>query len=81
MSFTTKKYTRPLLRSELSKVNTNNFVSLKTLASAISPRTGTKSAKIAALRSFVKAFHSNVNAVFVDSAKGNKQYLLRLLKY
>ena len=78
MTFTTKKYTRPLLRKELKKLKTENFYSLKTLAAAISPRTGTKSAKIAALRNHVGT--TTLRNVFSYASYLTKEELLRALK-
>lgn len=78
MAFTTKKYTRPLLVKELKKVKVDSFFSLKTLAQAISPRTGTKSAKIAALRSYVGA--RNLSALFQIPSVFTKEEMLKSLK-
>lgn len=78
MAFTTKKYTRPLLRKELSKVKVNNFYSLNTLAQVISPRTGTKSAKVAALRKLVGT--TRLREAFTYTSFITKQELLNALK-
>lgn len=78
MAFTTKKYTRPLLYKELRKVKTNNFYSLATLAETISPRTGTKSAKVAALRKLVGT--TRLREAFTYVSFITKQELLAALK-
>lgn len=77
--FTTKKYTRPLLRKELKRVNVKHFHGgLKTLAAKISPRAGTNSAKIAALRAHVGA--RNLNAILRNVSFAAKDALLEALK-
>ena len=76
--FTTKKYTRPVLRKELKRLNTKHFAGLKTLAAKISPRAGTKSAKVAALRAHVGA--SNLNAILRNVSFAAKDALLEALK-
>ena len=79
MSFTTKKYTRPVLINELRKINARNYSNLNTFASTFSPRAGVKSAKLSALKSLVgstklKYIFNNSNGV---SAKTT---LISLLK-
>ena len=79
MAFVTKKYTRPVLQTELKKVSASSFTSLKVLASVISPRAGTRSAKIAALRSIVSS--SLLSSAFIlNDGKSNKTFLLNLLR-
>ena len=53
MSFSTKKYTRPVLVNNLKKIKPENFASIDSLAKALSPRAGRKSAQFAALRNYV----------------------------
>lgn len=77
--FTTKKYTRPLLYKELKRLNAKHFVSLKTLATKISPRAGTNSAKVAALRTYVGA--GRLNAILRNVSFAAKDQLLSELKY
>lgn len=79
MSFTTKKYTRPLLAKELRKVNVNNFTNVSTFANAFSPRAGSRSAKFAALKSVVGV--NNLRDVF-RYAEGSdaKSILLTLVR-
>ena len=59
MGFSTHKYTRPVLVSELKRLNATKFSDVATLANAISPRSGKKSAKFAALKKYV-----NLNKMF-----------------
>ena len=66
MSFSTHKYTRPVLVAELKKLSAKSFTDSNTLANAISPRAGRKSAKFAALRRFVnlnKLLNNGVGAI------------------
>ena len=63
MSFNTNKYTRPVLVAELRKVSSSSFSSVSALAKAISPRAGTKSAKIAALKQFVANEGTSLNTI------------------
>lgn len=65
MSFTTKKYTRPLLVSELKALKPSAFKSVRSLALALSPRSGMKSAKFNALNNFV----SGVGYVMLQTNK------------
>lgn len=53
IKFTTKKYTLVSLIGELQTVPTTKFNSLSTLARTISPRSGVKSAKVAAINKFL----------------------------
>lgn len=80
MSFTTKKYTRPVLLSSLTSLNAKNFSSLESFVSTFSPRAGLKSAKVYALKSAVGS--RNFNALFKNGTNGksNKQMLITLLK-
>lgn len=78
MAFTTKKYTRPLLRKELKALNVRHYTGLKGLAAKLSPRTGTKSAKIAALRNYVGA--GRLNAILRNVSFVAKEELLKALK-
>ena len=76
MKFTTKKYTRPVLVSEIKKLNNDAFTSATALAYALSPRVGNKGAKFAALRRAV-----NLNSVFAGNYSGStKQFLIKMLK-
>lgn len=54
MSFSTKKYTRPVLLNNLRKLKSSDFSSVSALASALSPRAGRKSAQFAALNNYVR---------------------------
>lgn len=75
--FTTKKYTRPLLASELKKVSPKYFTNISTLAAVVSPRAGTKSAKINALYAFLGGKNST-NKIFNshNSTRAIKSVLL-----
>jgi hypothetical protein len=74
--FSTKKYTRPFIISNIKNLPTSAFVDTDTLARALSPRAGRRSAQFAALKKFV-----NLNKVFDSgSAKTVKQNLLRALR-
>ena len=53
MSFVTKKYTRPLLIKEVKKLSVVHFWNFQTLTNALSPRVGSKSAKVNALTSLL----------------------------
>lgn len=64
--FSTKKYTINLLISEVSSLTPSSFSSVKTLTSALSPRTGATSAKVAALNSFL-----NGNLTRIVNGTGN----------
>ena len=78
-NFSTKKYTRPVLAKELRKLGVNNFSSFNTLATALSPRVGLRSAKVAALKSVVGV--SNLRDVF-KYAEGSdaKSILISLVR-
>lgn len=80
MSFTTKKYTRPVLLSSLNSINARNYSSLSSFVSSFSPRAGTKSAKLSALKSVVGS--RTFNTLFKSSSTGtiNKQTLINLVK-
>lgn len=80
MSFTTKKYTINLLLNEVSSLNNSQLSSVRSLAKALSPRAGTNSAKLNALKSYVSG---SLNSVL--SGSGSAQSLgktprTRLLK-
>lgn len=77
--FTTKKYTRPVLRKELRKVKTIDFYNMETLANAISPRAGTDSAKMEALRNFVGSDRT-FRKLFSLTSHVTKEQLLTYLK-
>jgi len=77
MAFSTKKYTRPVLLAELRRVNVNNFTSLRQLATIISPRAGTRSAKISTLRQLT---NGKLNKLFGPSAKVAKSNILFLVE-
>lgn len=81
MSFTTKKYTRPVLTKAVRKINANNFTNLKTFVNTLSPRAGSRSAQVAALRGVLRQYGLTLNLVFLEG-KGsyNKENLLKLLK-
>lgn len=80
MKFTTNKYTRPVLLSNLRSINANSYSSLSSFASALSPRAGVKSAQMSALKSVVGA--KNLNTIFNTSSNGTvvKQTLISLIK-
>ena len=82
-SFNTNKYTRPVLTAEIRQLNTASFVSISTLAKAISPRAGVKSAKISALREFTKAHSSySLTSMFKNNTANQvKVILLNALQY
>ena len=82
MAFTTKKYTRPVLLTELRRVNVNNFNSLSSLARALSPRAGLRSAKVAALRSVVNETGLTLSTVFSGNVSPSfaKKTLLNLVR-
>lgn len=77
MTFTTKKYTRPALRKAVRSVNVSNFTSYSNFVNALSPRAGSKSAQVAALRG---ALPVSLKTAFSGSAKSNKSFLLSILK-
>jgi hypothetical protein len=81
MSFNTNKYTRPVLVAELRKLNGNSFLSVSALAKAISPRAGTKSAKIAALKQFSSSKGVAFNSLFKTTYSGStvKKQILSIL--
>lgn len=60
--FSTNAYTRTVLVNNLNKLPTEAFKSAKVLASALSPRAGSKSAQFFSLRKFV-----NLNRIFRTS--------------
>lgn len=75
MSFNTNKYTRPVLVNEIKKLNSSAFANVNSLADALSPRVGRKSAKFAALKRAV-----NLNQMFAGQYKGTvKQFILKSL--
>lgn len=74
--FTTKKYTRPVLLSELRKLGADKFVSYNEFVTAFSPRAGKRSAKLAALKDLV----GNTNLRTALNFKGGKQALITLVK-
>jgi len=79
--FSTKKYTRPVIARNIRKLSSDAFLNANTLADALSPRAGRRSAQFAALRNFV-----NLNKIFgsdtttVAPTKTIKQNLLRALR-
>lgn len=77
--FTTKKYTRPVLRKELKSLSVANFVSTKELAYALSPVKGSRSAKFSALRNSLPV---SLKQVFEGtfSASERKFALINFLK-
>ena len=79
MSFTTKKYTRPVLLTEVRKLSTANFVSYNEFVNALSPRAGARSAKLAALKNLV----SNVRlseVLYYNKGRNAKRELIALIK-
>lgn len=76
MSFTTKKYTRPVLLAEVRKLSATSFTSYNEFVTAFSPRAGARSAKLSALKSLV----GNSNFRTVLNSKGGKQNLINLIK-
>lgn len=58
--FTTKAYTINLLINEVSSLSASQVSSVTSLASAISPRAGTSSAKFSALNNFLNGKLSSV---------------------
>lgn len=78
MSFTTNKYTRPVLLNEVRALNPAKFQSFAALANAISPRAGYRSAKVAALR---KLTNRKIAAVFRAGYTGRsaKTFIVNLL--
>ena len=77
MNFTTKKYTRPVLRNAVKSISARNFSDATTLANALSPRAGRRSAQFAALR---EAVNAPLNVLFSGNNRSNKSYILSLLK-
>lgn len=74
-NFRTKKYTRPVLLANISKLPMTAFNNITALANALSPRAGRKSAQFAALKNFV-----NLNKAFkAQKTSLVKQYILRSL--
>jgi hypothetical protein len=53
MSFTTKKYTRPVLVQNVKSLNVSSFTNVTSFANALSPRTGRKSAQFNVLKATV----------------------------
>ena len=51
MSFSTKKYTRPVLVQNVKSLNVSSFTNVSTFASALSPRAGRSSAQFNILKS------------------------------
>lgn len=78
MSFSTKMYTRPVLIAELKKLPPSAFESFRTLAVALSPRAGLKSAKVNALRNQSNTALSGVLNSF-DNVKA-KRIVINSLK-
>jgi hypothetical protein len=76
MNFTTKKYTRPVLRAAVKSINVRNFSDPTTLANALSPRRGRRSAQFAALRN---AVGTPLASLFAGNARSNKSTILSLL--
>jgi len=74
--FSTKTYTRPVIARNIRKLSSDAFLNANTLANALSPRAGRRSAQFAALKNFV-----NLNKVFsATSVSAVKQNLLRALR-
>lgn len=80
MSFSTNKYTRPVLLNNLRSVSARSYSNLNSFASALSPRAGIKSAQIAALKSVVGS--RTLTNVFANSTSGTltKKALISLIK-
>ena len=79
MTFTTKKYTRPVLLKELRKLNVNSFSSFSTFTNAFSPRAGARSAKVAALTQYVT--RSQLSSLFNNGGSANaKKSLITIVK-
>lgn len=80
MSFTTKKYTRPFLLKELSKLNSKSFSSVSNFVNSFSPRAGRSSAKMTALKSAVGK--RNFGSLFNNASSGKyvKKELMNLIK-
>ena len=76
MSFVTRKYTINLLMSEVQSLTASQASSVSSIVQALSPRAGARSAKIAALTSYVGG---NVARVISNSSLGRTPRA-RLLK-
>lgn len=79
MSFSTKKYTRPVLVQNVKSLSASNFANLTTLANALSPRAGKKSAQFNVLKSTVgRGFTSLLNDNSLSNAEKKGILLLSL---
>lgn len=67
MSFSTNKYTKPVLLQNLKSINARNYSSYSSFVKAFSPRAGTRSAKIAALQNLL-----GISTSLVDTFEGNQ---------
>lgn len=79
MAFTTKKYTRPVLLANLRKVSASDYKTFNTLAQALSPRAGARSAQFSALNNLVSG--AKLRNVFkLNSGVYAKRLILDLIK-
>lgn len=79
MSFTTKKYTRPVLAQNVKSLSLSNFASATSLANALSPRAGRKSAQFNVLKSTVgRGFTSLLNDSSIPNNEKKSLLLLSL---
>jgi hypothetical protein len=77
--FATKKYTGPVLVSEVKKLSVKNFVDFNTFVNAFSPRAGRSSAKFAALKNVLG--NDTIKTTFaISDSKSNKSFLLNALR-
>lgn len=77
MAFATKKYTRPVLVQNLKGLSTSDFTNVTSLANALSPRAGRKSAQFNVLKATVgRGFTSLLND---NSVPNNEKRSLLLL--
>lgn len=79
MSFSTKKYTRPVLLAEIRKLSAADFISYKMFADALSPRAGSQSAKLTVLSNLVG--QKKLRSLFgYNKSATAKRNLLNLVK-
>ena len=77
--FTTNKYTRPLLTSELKQLPTKSFTSIEVFVNAINPVAGARSAKFAILKSYVGGASKFSKLFNASSRAAAKKNLLKAL--
>jgi hypothetical protein len=81
MSFTTKRYTRPVLLSSLKSINARKYSSFSSFVSAFSPRAGVSSAKINALVTTLNTSIGALSSLFVNNqASVVKKTLISAIK-